>query len=90
MAKVLNPKHIRFDIQKEKGFRGHKFIATTIIDDKGRQITEEPKEGSDIITLRAEQRIYNNSKGVLTNKIAEDLIHALENGAKEYRPLYEI
>jgi hypothetical protein len=89
MAKVLNPKHIRFDIQKEKGFRGHKFIATTIIDDKGHQITEEPKEGSDIITLRAEQRLYN-AKAVLTDHIANDLINALENNAKEYKPLYEI
>jgi hypothetical protein len=89
MAKVLNPKLIKFDIQKEKGFRGYKFIAETYIDDKGHQITEEPKEGSDVITLRAEQRLYN-AKAVLTDEIANDLIKALEDGVKPYKPIYEI
>jgi hypothetical protein len=85
----MNPKHIKFDISKEKGFRGYKFTAVAFIDDKGHQITEEPKEGSDIISIKAEQRIPN-SKGVLTDEIAKDLIHALENGAKPYKPIYEV
>ena len=63
--------------------------AVTLIDDKGHQIIEEPKEGSDIITIRAEQRLYT-AKGVLTDKIASDLIKALENSAKLYKPIYEV
>ena len=85
----MNPKHIDFKIEMEKGFRGYKFTAVAFIDDKGHQITEEPKEGSDLITLKVEQRLYN-SKGVLTDEIAKGLIQALENGALPYKPIYEI
>lgn len=85
----MNPKYIHFEIKKEKGFRGYKFIATTYIDDKANQITSEPQEGSDIIELRVEQRLAD-SKGVLTDKIGKDLIEALERGALPYKPLYQI
>lgn len=85
----MNPKHIKFDVIKDKGFRGYKFTATTYIDGKGNQITSEPEEGSDIIELRVEQRLAD-SKGVLTDKIGKDLIEALERGALPYKPLYQI
>lgn len=85
----MNPKYIQFDIAKEKGFRGYKFTAISFIDDKGHQITGEPKEGSDIIQLKVEQRL-SHSKGTLTDQIAKDLIQALENGAKPYKLIYEI
>ncbi len=85
----MNPKYISFNIEKEKGFRGHKFTATAFIDDKGHQLTEEPKEGSDIITITAQQRIYN-SNGTLTEELAKALIRALEDGARNYKPIYEV
>lgn len=85
----MNPKHIDFKIEKEKGFRGYKFTAVAFIDEKGHQITEEPKEGSDIISIKAEQRIAK-SKGILTDEIAKGLIQALENGALPYKPIYEV
>lgn len=83
----MNPKYINFQVNKEKGFRGCKFTATTYIDDKGNQIINEPKEGSDIIELRVEQRLTKNT---LDDKIAKDLIEALENGARQYKPIYQI
>lgn len=85
----MNPKHIKFDVTKDKGFRGYKFTATTYIDDKGNQIVSEPKEGSDIIEIRVEQRL-SVLKGILTDSIARDLIQALEKGALSYKPIYEI
>lgn len=83
----MNPKYINFEVIKENGFRGCKFTATTYVDSKGKQITGEPEEGSEIIEIKAESR-HNQTK--LTQELTKDLIDSLTNVALQYKPIYEI
>ncbi len=81
----MNKELIKFEVKKEKGFRGNKYIATAYVDENGIQIEEEPQEGTDVIEIKTEIR---STSDILTNEIVNELVEAIEVEANKIKPLY--
>ncbi len=74
---------ILYSKEKKKGFRGYKYTAKAYIDDKGNDIDENTKEGTDMIEIVCDTISTDNEKEVL-NKLKQNII----NKINEYKPIW--
>lgn len=75
---------IIYNKEKKKGFRGYKYTAKAYIDDKGNDIDENTKEGTDMIEIVSEITSMDKEEDVL-NKLKQNII----NKIKEYKPIWK-
>jgi hypothetical protein len=75
---------IIYNKEKKKGFRGYKYTAKAYIDDKGNDIDENTKEGTDMIEIVSEITSMDKEEDVL-NKLKKQII----NKIKEYKPIWK-
>ncbi len=75
---------IYFTKEKKKGFRGYKYIAKAFIDEKGEYITEDTKDGIDMIEINCD---------IISNDTESDVLKSLEQEVikkiKEYKPIWQ-
>lgn len=67
---------------KVNGFKKTKFTMTAYVDDKGQQIVDEPKEGTEVITIEV-SAFADNFK-----QVENKLVNEIEKEVKKIRPLY--
>ena len=75
---------IIYEKEKKKGFRGYKYIAKAYIDDKGNDIDEKTKEGTDMIEIICDI-ISNEPQEVVMKSLRKEII----NKIKEYKPIWK-
>lgn len=75
---------IIYEKERKKGFRGYKYIAKAYIDIHGNEITNDTKDGTDMIEIvcditsnKEEQEVLKSLKEEIINKI------------KEYKPIWQ-
>ncbi len=75
---------ILFSKQKQKGFRGYKYIAKAYIDDKGNEITKDTKDGTEMIEIVCDVISIDKEQDVL-KRLEEEIIKKI----KEYKPIWQ-
>ncbi len=75
---------IIYEKERKKGFRGYKYIAKAYIDDKGNDINENTKEGTEMIEIICDI-ISNEEEAIVLNKLKKEIT----NKIKEYKPIWK-
>ena len=74
---------IIYEKERKKGFRGFRYIAKAYIDDKGNDIDENTKDGTDMIEIICDTISQDKEEDVL-DKLKKEII----NKIKEYKPIW--
>lgn len=75
---------ILYEKEKKKGFRGFRYIAKAYIDEKGNDIDENTKEGTEMIEIVCDTISNDNEQDVL-----ERLKQQITNKIQEYKPIWK-
>lgn len=76
---------IIYEKERKKGFRGYKYIAKAYIDNKGNDINENTKEGTEMIEIVCDT-ISNDSEEEVLKRLKEEIIKKI----KEYKPIWKV